>query len=451
MQNFETLITCLPKKSKAILYKNGIIISTSRPPLFNYIAFIKRLDINEINSAITRFTPKILDNNQILVTTQEIFKMLMNQTSLKILHFEFKSNDDIPNIPFTAYPGGKDCLSKLSEFSCSSNIYPEFFYQISRICHNLQSLKINFKSFISKGLTELISVQKDLKYLDLNYCEGYSDESDLDYCESNLDGSDLDYCDCKLDDESQLLANIPNTLNKLHIFGRPCHMQLSFISKLSNLQELSLSFLKTNGLKDFEILQYATLPKLQILTFEIKCAAVVYLINFLENNGKNLKKLDLGKKKFFDNSLNLAISNFCTNLTSLRFTYSYKTLDSLKLILNGCEQLESMDILSSVNCRGCQDFILLEMIVEFSPKKFHELKVDMGSCVDQVIAFQWGFEPIFKCWANRVPCIPLSLTINSKLESEITMEESNVKVIEEFIKLGVIKEIKIFNDISWFC
>ncbi|CAG8643030.1 12121_t:CDS:2, partial [Funneliformis mosseae] len=154
-------------------------------------------------------------------------------------------------------------------------------------------------------LTELISVQKDLKYLDLNYCEGYSDESDLDYYESNLDGSDLDYCDCKLDDETLKFTR-------------------TFIIIFEN-----------QWIKDFEILQYATLPKLQILTFEIKCAAV--------------------------------------------------------------------------------ERELLEMIVEFSPKKFHEL------------------------------------TINSKLESEITMEESNVKVIEEFIKLGVIKEIKIFNDISWFC
>ncbi|CAG8704001.1 3582_t:CDS:1, partial [Funneliformis caledonium] len=120
MQNFKTLINCLPKKSKAILYKNGIIISTStsRAPLFNYVAFIKRLDITVICNALARFqqlsTPKTLDNNQNLVTIREILKMLMNQTSLKILHCDF----DIYNIPnFTAYPGVKNCLSKLSEFS----------------------------------------------------------------------------------------------------------------------------------------------------------------------------------------------------------------------------------------------------------------------------------------------------------------------------------------------
>ncbi len=45
--NHNTLIACLPKESKEILIKNGIIISipTSKPPLFNYISFIKRLQL----------------------------------------------------------------------------------------------------------------------------------------------------------------------------------------------------------------------------------------------------------------------------------------------------------------------------------------------------------------------------------------------------------------------
>ncbi|CAG8593866.1 15193_t:CDS:2 [Funneliformis mosseae] len=296
--------------------------------------------------------------------------MFMNQTSLKILYFEFNVNDNIPNIPFTTYPGGKDCLSNLSEFSCSSNLYLEFFYQISRICHNLQSLKITFEYFISNGLTELISVQKDLNYLD---------ESDLVYCNKHLD-------------ERQSLAKIPNTLTILHIVGKPCHMQLSFISKLSNLQELSLSFIRKKGLEEFKNLQHVILPQLQILTFKYKCPKVGYLINFLEINGKNLKKLDLGKNYSFNNSLNLA-----------------------------------------------REF--LEMVVEFSPKKFHELKLEMGSYVDIETVFQWGLKTIFKRWANRVPCIPLSLTIITKIAWTITMDERNDKLIEMYKKLGVNKEI----------
>src|SRR3954471_21106200 len=45
--NYDTLIACLPNESKEILYRNRIITSTSTSkPLFNYIAFIKKLEID---------------------------------------------------------------------------------------------------------------------------------------------------------------------------------------------------------------------------------------------------------------------------------------------------------------------------------------------------------------------------------------------------------------------
>src|SRR6266542_4425906 len=54
IQNYNTLIACLPKESKEILYKNEIFLSTltSKPPLFNYVVFIKSLSIGEIDNKI---------------------------------------------------------------------------------------------------------------------------------------------------------------------------------------------------------------------------------------------------------------------------------------------------------------------------------------------------------------------------------------------------------------
>src|SRR6266511_6133070 len=50
IQNYDTLIACLPNESKEILYKNEITIitPTSKPPLFNYVSFIKSLSIGGI-------------------------------------------------------------------------------------------------------------------------------------------------------------------------------------------------------------------------------------------------------------------------------------------------------------------------------------------------------------------------------------------------------------------
>src|SRR3990170_3938270 len=54
IQNYNTLIACLPNESKEILFKNGIIISTqtTNPPLFKYVTFIKNLSINEVRREI---------------------------------------------------------------------------------------------------------------------------------------------------------------------------------------------------------------------------------------------------------------------------------------------------------------------------------------------------------------------------------------------------------------
>src|SRR6266542_431188 len=50
IQSYNILIACLPDESREILYKNQIVISTptSKPPLFNYVSFIKYLSIDEI-------------------------------------------------------------------------------------------------------------------------------------------------------------------------------------------------------------------------------------------------------------------------------------------------------------------------------------------------------------------------------------------------------------------
>src|SRR5687768_16271299 len=80
IQNYNTLISCLPNESKELLYKNKIILSTptSKPPLFDYVAFIKTLSIEEIcrKTLISQND----DYNKYTLVTQEVFKLLMNQT-----------------------------------------------------------------------------------------------------------------------------------------------------------------------------------------------------------------------------------------------------------------------------------------------------------------------------------------------------------------------------------
>src|ERR1044071_5170935 len=59
IQNYKTLVACLPNESKDTLQRNGIIISTpaSKPLLFNYVAFVRSLSITVICRKV-----KILQN-----------------------------------------------------------------------------------------------------------------------------------------------------------------------------------------------------------------------------------------------------------------------------------------------------------------------------------------------------------------------------------------------------
>src|SRR2546423_14957050 len=113
IRNYNTLISCLPNESKEILYKNGIITSTStsNPPMFNYSSFCKVLSVYQIKKEIG----KLLKNQQLIslqdpkniIVLQEIFKLLMNQIS-SLKKIEFYSTLNIPN--FILFSGAKDCF-----------------------------------------------------------------------------------------------------------------------------------------------------------------------------------------------------------------------------------------------------------------------------------------------------------------------------------------------------
>jgi hypothetical protein len=54
--NYDTLILCLPDRSKQILRENNIPIPTltSKPPLFNYSSFVKSISVDDLDRQIKR-------------------------------------------------------------------------------------------------------------------------------------------------------------------------------------------------------------------------------------------------------------------------------------------------------------------------------------------------------------------------------------------------------------
>jgi len=342
----------------------------------------------------------------------------MNQTSLKTL-FIYSSSENIQYIPFITYPGAIDCLSNLSELNCDSGISFEFFHPLSQISHNIQTLVITTthgQILNENGLSDLISGQKNLKHLIIRTC--YNDDNNFE--KINL-----------------LLTNPPNTLIKLKLDVETFYVPLSFITDFTNLQELELTFYYHDD-ECFKILQHVKFPQLQILKFYYNCPKHEYLIQFLENNGENLKEFYIDNTNI--DSINLAIAKFCPNLKSLHTEFEDDEMETLKMIFNNCQQLESIRI-------ACDNYLnesnLLEIVAKCSPREFHELKIDYGGY--QVELFSIELESIFTSWANRTPQKSLSLII---IDDSNRLNKSNIKKesIENFQKLGIIKRFEIVDS-----
>ncbi|CAB5393164.1 unnamed protein product [Rhizophagus irregularis] len=258
--NLSTLIACLPNDSKEILYNNGISISTSKTPVFNYASFCKYLEVCKVIKDIEHF-----------LRIQDISVQNLNDITTIIYINKFDINN------FTSYPGARECLKNLSTLSCCSNIQPEFFYHLSKICQTtIHTLSIILDELISNGLGDLISSLQNLRHLKV-----YQYKYGVD-----------------LTDINTLISKFPNSLVTFCIYrGMGCFFKavipLSFIARFTNLQELVFIFSSNESYEGFNKLQYVVFPQLRSLKFNVECPENELLIKFLENNGKNLKEFML--------------------------------------------------------------------------------------------------------------------------------------------------------------
>ena len=110
----------------------------------------------------------------------------------------------------------------------------ELFYQLSQLCHTIQSLCIKFKDEISNGLTDLITLQNNLKHLTIQ-----------------IDKIGFDW--------SVIIPSLKkhsDTLIKLKIDGEENWKSFSFISTFKKLQELFILIGHGDIYNDFNQLHF---------------------------------------------------------------------------------------------------------------------------------------------------------------------------------------------------
>ncbi|PKC02515.1 hypothetical protein RhiirA5_503999 [Rhizophagus irregularis] len=424
-----TLIACLSNESKELLNRNEIFIltPTSKSPLFNYAAFCKVLSINEINRIVKNVLRNIPadinslnDKNNLIAN--EVIKMFTSQiSSLKKLTYYHNRFYHL-NISFPYFPGARD----LSELCCASNLPTNFFYQLSQICHNLQSIFIEFhNNDVSNELKELISLQNNLKTLAL----------------SAFDGSWANII--------PTITKHSHTITKLQLYGDNEELPLSFVRLFSNLQEFIFSFYDGTGFEDFKMLQYVHFSKLQVLKIPYQCPRPQYIMKFLENNGKNLKKYYTDEN---DNALSLSVAKFCPNLKSLFVIFSNGEIDILKKIFISCQYLESIKIWCGEKFLTEKE--VLETVASHSPNNFCELRIYNSS--NSNISSE-DLESFFINWKNRASEKLLSLVIIEDYYANLLTDYENMDIIEKYENLGIVKlttigyeKEKIDDDLDYY-
>jgi hypothetical protein len=423
-RNISTLIACLPDESKEILDRNGIIIPlpTSKPPLFNYASFCKVLSDEHIKCSIEHLLKKhllTLSDTNVKIIAQELNKLFMRQiSSLRTLHVDVSSM----NIIFTSYPGSKECLENLSELCCRSNFHREFFLQLSQICHNIQTICVIVDYQISDGLMDLIFSQNNLKNLILHQSHT---------------------CEVLTTIMPQIDLLSDNIVIELGIYEVTDFIPLPFPK---NLHEVIISFVRDDSKVSedtFKKLQYVYFPKLNTLVFKNLIPKVEYLSNFLEINGVNLRELNLeNSNKKTSNSVNLAVSKFCPNIKIL--SIFLLDCDDLRVIFEKCQQLESLKI--NYNTIDIKE--LLEVIINYSPKNFFQLKHHYEFKMDQKLTTD-VLKYFFMNWGKRVPLKPFSWIITDLFnKNRFSKEPENKELINNYIELGVIKKFRVTQYIG---
>jgi hypothetical protein len=178
---------------------------------------------------------------------------------------------------FINFSGAKVCLKNLSELKCSSDVNSKFFCQLSKIVCH--------------------NIQSLEVYLFHNISNG--------------------------------LENFILSLNNLIslTFIRPCDYGDYYGGSYEEIWSKTTTFLIAHTFLHLEILGL------------LKCPAEVdMIIKFLENNGKNLKEFYVEK---CNNSLNLAIAEFCPNLKSLYTLFPTNEIETLKTIFENLSTIRN--------------------------------------------------------------------------------------------------------------
>ncbi|GBC04122.1 hypothetical protein RclHR1_05520010 [Rhizophagus clarus] len=423
---YKILILLLPPESKELLINNGInIFPTSfKKPLFNYVYFIKSLNIYVINQTTQKLivnespiVKQVTDNSQLnyhkFLFEQEILKLIISQSQgLKHLSLD---NDNIKQ--FYYLPGAKECLTGLASLTCGLEVDPLIFYGLSQICRNIKKLRIYDCLTENDGLTSLIIAQKNLQYF---ICE--------------FDRFDYRHFVCK--GIGNALVKQAHSLKYFDSFdGVTFHP--SIFKNFVNLRELKLG--DGSLIRDYDLhLQQAMLPSLQYL--EIGWTSLYTIAKIIQSTKGDLVEIRvIAGQNFTKKNTKMYLQSITKNCPKLKmatlFYYGDKDeseIKEFKKLLTTCLFLEHM-VLIRYKEHGLKDYDneLLDVLGNHAPISLKSIQIqNLCFSPESLVDF-------FEKWKQRK--IPLSFYY-------IYDDDIFKNIISEYIREGVIKDFKEVDD-----
>ncbi|RHZ74055.1 hypothetical protein Glove_227g150 [Diversispora epigaea] len=356
------ILMCMNKETLKILKHLGCKIIKSiysKSPLFNYVGYMQQLtyyDVCHLTEFILPNQDHVEDLHKFLM--EKIYNLFFTKGT-KFLYF------GVPDVSIFHHREAKTRFSHLQILACELNTSPNFFYELSKYCKDIQQLLILIDEDCNKenlGLVTLIKAQRCLKYLRIR---------------SIIWKSRRRICLPKL---AEAIRMHVNTLTYFEISGYIC-IPSTTIGELKNLKTLVIS-IDAYSPQELKIMSF---PKLEEL--EIHYDEYTPFNTYMEIITKTCGKLKRVFWQFMDFTYNLDINSYAQNVIkscpNLRFVSIYieqNLFDALEKILKSCKLLEGIDIQLKWGSDSSQTNRVFELLSRYSPKNLTTIVFDLTNC-----------------------------------------------------------------------
>ncbi|CAB4425725.1 unnamed protein product [Rhizophagus irregularis] len=380
-----TIYALLPHDIKTAFITNGISINppTTKVPLFNYVRYIQVLEHRHIKGLIHGvFDFELYNlsntnntNHNLMIVERLLYNFFLIDSNIKYL--------EIPRFPLLRVATPEYCFSGLKEVTCNADISPQIFKDLGKVCTNIEKLIINRAVVDNEGLAFLIRVQKRLQYLSM--CDNVIGEADSVKIGNSLEKHE-------------------NSLLNIHFRGQ-IFFSPKILAKFSNLKLLNLEL---SAEKPIILHDSSNFPFLEFLEIIYDRFTPYYVFtNIIKKTKGTLLRIAMNVIEEPESEREakdyvLAIANHCPKIEFVTIWYKEGINDVLEIMLQKCQKLEGIKLITVENIKA------LPLLILLANKAPRSLKIINLSSIGEFFHgnMGWEFSPLdlskfFEMWKGR--------------------------------------------------